>query len=390
VERAVMVSSSNPSDLAISMYYSFQSSSCLFFVLEFCPGGDLFSLLQNHGNLSASHTRRYTCDIVLGIEMLHNLGIIHRDLKPDNLLIATDGKLKLCDFGLSKLRDASEKWWAEPPVEAGGPRPGGRLRSGSGPNSHSQPEEEQRPATHRPSISGLKEGSPLGISTTPSPSTVRRMSAPAIQLDIGSSALEGAVLVGTPDYMAPELLRGEASTHGKGVDWWAIGCLVYEMLIGIPPFNGPTQEAVFDNITRGEVPWDDEDGWIKDCNVPPEAQALVMELLTADPNTRLGSLGGAADVKCKPFFSSVDWMTVRDSPPPWCPPLPATPRPQEGEKKALADLVADANISSCQNSQEIAGFYPFSHASQLALFTGGKAKRFSERNRRLQNSSDTQ
>ena len=64
--------------------------------------------------------------------------------------------------------------------------------------------------------------------------------------------------------MAPELLSGE-SHHGKAVDWWACGCLFYEMLIGIPPFNGPTQESVFDNLKKGIVPWDDEDGWIKDC-----------------------------------------------------------------------------------------------------------------------------
>ena len=145
-------------------------------------------------------------------------------------------------------------------------------------------------------------------------------------------------LVGTPDYMAPELLKPGAN-HGKGVDWWACGCLTYEMLIGIPPFNGMSQEEGFANVRRAEVcalacvysailsftsvilwliqvPWDDEEGWIKDCNVPAEAVDLINRLLDPDPNTRLG-VHGAAEVKEHPFFAGVDWATVSSEEPPW-------------------------------------------------------------------------
>lgn len=71
--------------------------------MEYLPGGDLYSLLQNVGSLSEEHTLVYTCQIVMALQSLHKRGIIHRDIKPDNILITGSGKLKLTDFGLSMI-----------------------------------------------------------------------------------------------------------------------------------------------------------------------------------------------------------------------------------------------------------------------------------------------
>jgi serine/threonine protein kinase len=82
--------------------FSFQSERNLFLVMEFLPGGDLFSLLQNLGALAEEPARFYIAEILHAINYLHDHGILHRDLKPDNVLIGKDGHIKLTDFGLSE------------------------------------------------------------------------------------------------------------------------------------------------------------------------------------------------------------------------------------------------------------------------------------------------
>jgi len=76
-------------------------------VMEYVEGGDLGTLIKNIGSLPLDLARMYFAETVLALEYIHNLGIIHRDLKPDNLLITSDGHIKVTDFGLSKMGLAS-------------------------------------------------------------------------------------------------------------------------------------------------------------------------------------------------------------------------------------------------------------------------------------------
>lgn len=69
---------------------------------EYCPGGDLYHLLQSFGRLDIPDALLYMAEMVSGVHALHSIGYIHRDLKPDNFLIDARGHLKLADFGLSK------------------------------------------------------------------------------------------------------------------------------------------------------------------------------------------------------------------------------------------------------------------------------------------------
>lgn len=69
--------------------------------MEWCPGGDLYSMVKNMGCLGTEQCRTYLSETILALEYCHSLTIIHRDVKPDNLLIASDGHIKLADFGLS-------------------------------------------------------------------------------------------------------------------------------------------------------------------------------------------------------------------------------------------------------------------------------------------------
>ena len=90
------------SPFVVDLMFSFQSERNLFLVMEFLPGGDLFSLLQNLGALAEEPARFYIAEILHAINYLHDHGILHRDLKPDNVLIGKDGHIKLTDFGLSE------------------------------------------------------------------------------------------------------------------------------------------------------------------------------------------------------------------------------------------------------------------------------------------------
>ncbi|KAL9979472.1 hypothetical protein ACROYT_G017143 [Oculina patagonica] len=87
----------------VNLFYSFQSKERIFLVMEYLIGGDCKSLLHNLGYFDENMSRIYIAQVVLALEYLHKHGIIHRDLKPDNLLISNEGKIKLTDFGLSRL-----------------------------------------------------------------------------------------------------------------------------------------------------------------------------------------------------------------------------------------------------------------------------------------------
>ena len=91
------------SDHFIKLNSTFQDDDNLFFVLEYCQGGDLLTLFENHGEeLDQTAVQFYAANIVVILETLHSNDIVHRDIKPENFLIDDQGFLKLIDFGLSK------------------------------------------------------------------------------------------------------------------------------------------------------------------------------------------------------------------------------------------------------------------------------------------------
>ncbi|XP_057250240.1 probable serine/threonine protein kinase IREH1 isoform X3 [Beta vulgaris subsp. vulgaris] len=100
-ERNILISVRNP--FVVRFFYSFTCRENLYLVMEYLNGGDLYSLLRSLGCLDEGVARVYLAEVVLALEYLHSLHVVHRDLKPDNLLIAHDGHIKLTDFGLSKV-----------------------------------------------------------------------------------------------------------------------------------------------------------------------------------------------------------------------------------------------------------------------------------------------
>ncbi|KAI9504614.1 kinase-like domain-containing protein, partial [Coemansia spiralis] len=101
-ERAIMMAQTG-SPFVVRLLYTFQSRTNLYLVMEYLNGGDCASLLKAIGTLPENWAQQYLAEVVLGVEDLHARNVVHRDLKPDNLLIDSEGHLKLTDFGLSKL-----------------------------------------------------------------------------------------------------------------------------------------------------------------------------------------------------------------------------------------------------------------------------------------------
>ncbi|EOY21408.1 Kinase superfamily protein isoform 8, partial [Theobroma cacao] len=250
-ERDILISVRNP--FVVRFFYSFTCRENLYLVMEYLNGGDLYSLLRNLGCLDEEVARVYIAEVVLALEYLHSLHVVHRDLKPDNLLIAHDGHIKLTDFGLSKV---------------------GLINS---------TDDLSGPAVSGTSL--LDDEQPQLSASEHQQERRKKRSA-----------------VGTPDYLAPEILLGTG--HGATADWWSVGVILFELIVGIPPFNAEHPQTIFDNILNRKIPWPRVSE-----EMSLEAKDLIDRLLTEDPHQRLGARG-ASEVKQHVFFKDINWDTL--------------------------------------------------------------------------------
>ncbi|XP_054606742.2 serine/threonine-protein kinase N1b isoform X2 [Nothobranchius furzeri] len=215
----------------VNLFACFQTPEHVCFVMEYTAGGDL--MMHIHADVfSEPRAVFYSACVVLGLQFLHEHKIVYRDLKLDNLLLDTEGYVKIADFGL------------------------------------------------------CKEGMGYGDRTS--------------------------TFCGTPEFLAPEVLTDTSYT--RAVDWWGLGVLVYEMLVGESPFPGDDEEEVFDSIVNDEVRYP--------RFLSTEAIGVMRRLLRRNPERRLGSgEKDAEDVKKQPFFRGMDWEALlqRKVPPPFVP-----------------------------------------------------------------------
>ncbi|XP_062573314.1 3-phosphoinositide-dependent protein kinase 1-like isoform X2 [Saccostrea cucullata] len=241
-EKEVLMKLNHP--FFIRLFYTFQDTDRLYFVLSYARRGELLDYIHKLSSFDEPCTKWYTAEIVTALEYLHSKGIIHRDLKPENILLNDEMHIQITDFGSAKiLKD-------------------GRV--------------EEAPASGRTNS-----------------------------------------FVGTAQYVSPEVLTSKKAYYSS--DLWALGCIVYQLMAGLPPFRGGHEYQIFQKITKLEYEF--PDGF----NVV--AQDLVEKLLVLDPEQRLGceEMGGFEKLKSHPFYEGIDFEHIHEqTPPPLLPYLPAT------------------------------------------------------------------
>ncbi|XP_063888455.1 serine/threonine-protein kinase N-like isoform X1 [Scylla paramamosain] len=230
-KRIFEVANSVRHPFLVNLFACYQTETHVCFVMEYAAGGDL--MMHIHADVfDEPRAVFYAACVVLGLQYLHDNRIIYRDLKLDNLLLDTEGYVKIADFGL------------------------------------------------------CKEGMGYGDRT--------------------------GTFCGTPEFLAPEVLT--ETSYTRAVDWWGLGVLIFEMLVGESPFPGDDEEEVFDSIVNDEVRYP--------RFLSIEAVAIMRKLLRKHPDRRLGaSEKDAEDVKKQQFFRSVCWddLLQRKVKPPFVP-----------------------------------------------------------------------
>uniref|UniRef100_A0A3P8WPW2 protein kinase C n=1 Tax=Cynoglossus semilaevis TaxID=244447 RepID=A0A3P8WPW2_CYNSE len=220
----------------VNLFACFQTQEHVCFVMEYAAGGDL--MMHIHADVfSEPRAVFYAACVVLGLQFLHDHKIVYRDLKLDNLLLDTEGYVKIADFGL------------------------------------------------------CKEG--MGFRDRTS------------------------TFCGTPEFLAPEVLT--ETSYTRAVDWWGLGVLIFEMLVGESPFPGDDEEEVFDSIVNDEVRYP--------RFLSTEAISIMRRLLRRSPERRLGAgERDAEEVKKHLFFKHIDWngLLAKKVKPPFVPTIQGT------------------------------------------------------------------
>jgi protein-serine/threonine kinase len=308
-----------------------ETDDLLAWAIPYCPGGDLNVLRHELADrvFSPASVRFYAAELVAALAELHAAGIAYRDLKPENVLLRADGHVTLTDFDLSRLLPprhaaavASPSRSSPPPPASRGYNYNRRRRVSARSDSvvcqqaTKPPEPWSTPRQHLQSlVRFLMRSDGLGLAKKAKSARVSPVSRPKPASFSGGGAWgKSYSFVGTEEYVAPEMVRGEG--HGFAVDWWALGVLVYEMAFGQSPFKGRNRKETFRNVLQKEVEFPGDSR-----RRMPELADLISRLLDRDPLRRLGYAGGAEEVKAHPFFAVVAWdMLTELSRPPYIPP----------------------------------------------------------------------
>ena len=272
-ERDVLSEAKN--QWIVELKFSFQDQKFLYLGMEYLPGGDLMTLLMARDILPEEDSKFYAAEMVLAIESVHDMGCIHRDLKPDNVLIGRDGHIKLSDFGLSKKLDAF-------------------LDKNNNLifNNNNKP-------LYNNNRTNLSYAEQFRIFKS---------------LKSKKRREKAFSTVGTPDYIAPEVFKQKG--YGQEIDWWSLGVIMFEMMIGYPPFYSESSTETCKKI----LDWENNLEIRPEANISKEAVDILKRLIN-DPEKRLGR-NGAEEVKQHPFFKNVDWKHVKETMiPPFIPQL---------------------------------------------------------------------
>ena len=276
--------------------YSFIDNKHLYLIMDYCPGGDLMNYLIQRDLLEESEARFYIAEIILCVDSLHKMNCIHRDLKPDNILIGEDGHLKLSDFGLSFI--SNERLF---------------------PLTQNKKNEFQKEKLHN--CINFSDNEEKNIPIEESKKTGQ---------NVNNKQMIAYSNVGSPDYVAPEVINNEG--YGEEIDWWSVGAIFYEMLIGFPPFFSENAQITCSKIKNYEkylsIP--------RERKISSEAKNLINSFLT-EPSKRLG-VHGIEEIKNHIFFKNFNWEKIREMKPPFVPELSAPDDTKYFKNKCISSI----------------------------------------------------
>lgn len=234
-EKTIMSNVAKVCSFVPNLFYDFVSNSNFFMVMEFIGGGDLSFHIENRSSLSANEARFIIAQLTIAIEWIHKLNYVFRDIKPENIMLDSNGSIKLVDFGLAKRRSNNE--------------------------------------------------------------------------------MEKFEFVGTPGYMAPEILRGNpVGNFEYAIDWWAMGATLYKMMSGKLLFvtTSADVDVITSRICTQEISIDNIHN--------KDAKNLILALLNENRATRIDAVG----MKKHPFFiGKINWdkLTAKKVQAPFKPPM---------------------------------------------------------------------
>ncbi|KAJ9540253.1 hypothetical protein OSB04_026759 [Centaurea solstitialis] len=303
-EREILQSLDHPFLPTLYAHFDTEKLSCL--VMEYCPGGDLHALRQKQsGKHFSEHAARfYVAEVLLALEYLHMLGIIYRDLKPENVLVREDGHIMLSDFDLS-LRCVVNPKLVRSVTPVLEPKSSGSCAQ----PACMEPSCMIQPSCMQPSCFGPRFMNKPKKEKRPKPRTeVYNQVIPLPELIAEPTNARSMSFVGTHEYLAPEIIKGEG--HGSAVDWWTFGIFLYELLFGKTPFKGASNRATLFNVVGHPLRFPESP------SVSFAARDLIRGLLVKEPQHRLAYRRGATEIKQHPFFQSVNWALIRCATPP--------------------------------------------------------------------------
>ncbi|XP_024976947.1 serine/threonine-protein kinase D6PK-like [Cynara cardunculus var. scolymus] len=322
-EREILQSLDHPFLPTLYAHFDTEKLSCL--VMEYCPGGDLHALRQKQsGKYFSEHAARfYVAEVLLALEYLHMLGIIYRDLKPENVLVREDGHIMLSDFDLS-LRCVVNPKLVRSVTTTLEPKSSGSCVQ----PACMEPSCMIQPSCIQPSCFGPRFMNKPKKEKRSKPKTeIYNQVIPLPELIAEPTNARSMSFVGTHEYLAPEIIKGEG--HGSAVDWWTFGIFLYELLFGKTPFKGASNRATLFNVVGHPLRFPESP------SVSFAARDLIRGLLVKEPQHRLAYRRGATEIKQHPFFQSVNWALIRCATPPDVP----VPSPEEVDVKPSGSYV---------------------------------------------------